>query len=124
MMHFEFSLCFYELRCIFLCLVVAFLLGVMLVVVITGSGWGVISCIYSLRSIQLVFQQSCVHDLCVQNQKKTRFPEWHETLEFLLPSDTTYNNLSVIVTVWDKDRLSSDDFMGQVRYGTGEVQDQ
>ncbi|KAK7497442.1 hypothetical protein BaRGS_00011284, partial [Batillaria attramentaria] len=47
------------------------------------------------------------------NQKKTRFPEWNETLEFLLPSDTTYNNLSVIVTVWDKDKLSSDDFMGQ-----------
>lgn len=62
--------------------------------------------------------------MCAQNQKKTRFPEWHETLEFLLPSDTTYNNLSVIVTAWDKDRLSSDDFMGQVRCKTGMLQDQ
>lgn len=55
------------------------------------------------------------------NQKKTRFPEWHETLEFLLPTDTTYNKLSVIVTVWDKDRLTSDDFMGQVHLGTDDV---
>ncbi|KAL8576071.1 hypothetical protein ACOMHN_001421 [Nucella lapillus] len=55
------------------------------------------------------------------NQKKTRFPEWHETLEFLLPTDSTYNRLSVIVTVWDKDRLSSDDFMGQVHLGTYDV---
>ncbi|XP_070204929.1 rasGAP-activating-like protein 1 [Littorina saxatilis] len=55
------------------------------------------------------------------NVKKTRFPEWNETLEFLLPEDTTYNNLSVIVSVWDKDKLSSDDFMGQIHLSADDV---
>ncbi|PVD32951.1 hypothetical protein C0Q70_08398 [Pomacea canaliculata] len=55
------------------------------------------------------------------NQKKTRFPEWNETLEFLLPSDTTYTNMSIIVTVWDKDKLSSDDFMGQIHLTVEDV---
>ncbi|XP_012937160.2 rasGAP-activating-like protein 1 isoform X2 [Aplysia californica] len=54
-------------------------------------------------------------------QKKTRFPEWNETLEFLLPEDTCIADLSVIVTVWDKDNFSSDDFMGQIHLNSEDV---
>ncbi|XP_055861424.1 rasGAP-activating-like protein 1 isoform X3 [Biomphalaria glabrata] len=54
-------------------------------------------------------------------QKKTRFPEWNETLEFLLPEDTCIADLSVIVTVWDKDNFSSDDFMGQIHLDSEDV---
>ncbi|ESO94698.1 hypothetical protein LOTGIDRAFT_144872 [Lottia gigantea] len=45
-------------------------------------------------------------------QKKTRFPEWHERFEFALPGVYEYHE--VVLTVYDKDRLRSDDFMGQL----------
>lgn len=47
-----------------------------------------------------------------QSQKKTRFPEWHETFTFLLPSADV--DFTVTITVMDKDRIRSDDFMGRV----------
>ncbi|XP_041377261.1 rasGAP-activating-like protein 1 [Gigantopelta aegis] len=46
------------------------------------------------------------------SQKKTRFPEWHETFEFPMPCIDS--ELTVTLTVMDKDRIRSDDFMGRI----------
>ncbi|KAK3771459.1 hypothetical protein RRG08_011393 [Elysia crispata] len=65
---------------------------------------------------------TCFEDTkATSKQKKTRFPEWNETLEFLLPEDTCISDLSVTVTVWDKDNFSSDDFMGQIHLNSEDV---
>ena len=49
-----------------------------------------------------------------QTIKRTRFPRWNETIEMEIGKDTSEEEL-IHVTVWDWDRIGSDDFMGQVR---------
>ncbi|XP_046557258.1 LOW QUALITY PROTEIN: rasGAP-activating-like protein 1 [Haliotis rubra] len=53
------------------------------------------------------------------SQKKTRFPEWHETFTFLLPSADV--DFTVTITVMDKDRIRSDDFMGRIHLRADDI---
>eukprot|EP01104_Vermistella_antarctica_P009752 TRINITY_DN2532_c0_g3_i1.p1 TRINITY_DN2532_c0_g3~~TRINITY_DN2532_c0_g3_i1.p1 ORF type:complete len:511 (-),score=135.90 TRINITY_DN2532_c0_g3_i1:75-1607(-) len=43
-------------------------------------------------------------------QNKTLYPRWNEKFLFVIPPE----NQKLSVVVWDKDKLSSDDFMGEV----------
>lgn len=46
-------------------------------------------------------------------QKKTRFPSWYETLEFNMPMSCPPKTM-IEVKLWDWDRVSSNDFLGEV----------
>ncbi|KAK6192279.1 hypothetical protein SNE40_003776 [Patella caerulea] len=63
---------------------------------------------------------ACLGDLkTTSRQKKTRFPEWNEIFEFDLPS--IYDGEMVVITVYDKDRLGADDFMGQIHLPLSQI---
>ncbi|XP_036370669.1 rasGAP-activating-like protein 1 isoform X3 [Octopus sinensis] len=46
-------------------------------------------------------------------QKKTRFPSWYETFEFNMPLSCPPKTV-IEVKLWDWDRVSSNDFLGEV----------
>ena len=58
-----------------------------------------------------------------QTIKKTRFPTWKESFDIPLIRAVNKENKMTIregleITIWDWDRLSHNDFMGQVGHNT------
>lgn len=54
-----------------------------------------------------------------QVMKKTRFPRWHQLLEFEL-AESELGEAVLTVEVWDWDIVGKNDFLGQVRaWGQG-----
>ena len=54
--------------------------------------------------------------------KKTRFPTWKESFDIPLIQAVNADKKMAVregleITIWDWDRLSHNDFMGQVHYG-------